>query len=197
MLTGGAMNFLERVLNESERNDMILGVSLALAGAVMVAFPMFSGMLMAVLLSLVLISLGSCFLVWGVTSSSTLAKRIYLAVGGGTGLIAVVMFYHPTTALAGLIFTVLVAMFMNLSSGIARTIEYPRSEGWNRALAGGVMSLIMAVLLVSHGADLCFDTVALYLGIRLLFSAMMITVPLLLDAAMSKTSGTPPQVHPQ
>lgn len=152
---------------------MFLGVLYLLAGLLCVLLPLVAGMAVAWVLGIALAVLGVVQVVGAFQASSfgagigdALIGLLYLVVG-------VLVLMHPIAGLAFLSTLIVVMMLIHGILLISSALQIKPEDGWGWILFGGILSVVLAVILILKPTKALWLP-GLLVGIDLLFSGWTI-----------------------
>ena len=149
---------------------MMVGVLMAILGAVGIVFPNFLSIAIEVYLGWIMVVGGLLWLYYAfklhVHSVGSWVKPIILLVAGGLWLAS------PAAGIAALTLLIAFYLFSDAFGSIAMAFERRPMSGWGWLLLNGSMSLILGVMILAGWPATSAFFLGIFVGISLLFDGM-------------------------
>jgi uncharacterized membrane protein HdeD (DUF308 family) len=148
---------------------MIEGIILALLGLVALFFPLAMAVSFELLLGSLLIVAG---LVQGISLLTHLKEKgsVFLLIGAAVALIAgILLLIHPLRGVLTLTLLLMVFFFIDGISKILSSWEFRHLKGWGWLLFSGIVSLALAIMILTGLPTTAIWVLGVYLGVYLLF----------------------------
>ena len=161
---------------EHRRWFIFLGIALAVAGALAIAFPLAGGVAVElwVAIALVFAGIAQCLHAfaarqWQGFLLGLLVGLLYLATGA-------VLWLNPIKGVVTLTAFLAAAIFIDGILRMVMAFQIRPLDGWLMLLAGGVIGIIVAIMIWSQLPSSALWALGLMLGINLIFSGLAFTM---------------------
>ncbi len=164
----------ENTLKSLGPRTLIIGLLLVLTGMIGVTFPLTTSFVTDVYIALLLLIGG---VVWGYQIIRThpgdfmnWLKPLLLVVTGG------LMLYSPFTGVAAVGMLLSFYLFLDAFGSLAFAKEHNPAKGWGWMTFNGIVSLLLAVLILIGWPDTSLVLVGIYVGVSLIFDGWALIV---------------------
>lgn len=162
---------------KSGKNKKILGVITIIMGVLAISAPLITGLSIALLVGLLVLVGGVARMVWAFHAGSVGKGMLRFIIGGLTLLCGMAMVTDPI--LASGVLTIILAIYLAIDGvfEIATAFKVRPLSGWGVLLAGGILSLLLALMIWRQYPLSGPWAIGFMLGLKLLFiGTIMISV---------------------
>ena len=162
------------VAREASKNGIAIGALLAVLGVLAMMAPLMSGIAVTVMIGILMIAAGIMQTFFAFKAES-FGKGVLVFLFGGLSVVAgVIIIGTPQTSLAFL--TMLLAAFFMASGFVDVFLGFKTKpeEGWGWLVFSGVLSVLLAVLIMSKWPSSGLWVVGLYVGLRMLMQGWVL-----------------------
>jgi len=163
-----------QAIKRASTSSMILGVLTILLGIVAIGSPLVSGLAVTLLVAIVLLVAGVAKTIFAFHAGSFGKGLMRLLFGGLTILAGLIMLFKPGMALATLTLVLGVYFLLEGVFTLTAAFNHKPAPGWGWFAFNGVVTLVLAGIIIGEWPISGVWAIGLLVGIRLLFSGITI-----------------------
>ncbi len=149
---------------------MVFGIVLVVLGVLSIMAPMITGVVVAVMVGIFMVSAGIFRLIWAFGSSS-FGKGILTFILGGLFIVTgFLMIFRPLAGLASLALVLAAFFFVDGIFEIVAAFSHRPEKGWGWLVFGGVVSIVLAVMIWRQWPLSGAWAIGILAGVKMLFA---------------------------